>query len=242
MYPCAKCDRKFLYREDCETHVAVCEIAQRRVFKPFRLVAAQPRLAQSTIVATTEIEQLRGQVVELQRQVAWLMRRERGFRAANHKLGADGVSNTPSVLFTEWLSGISVTQTHLQAVFTGELIDGLEAVFRDAVLPDSPICAHVMRTRTELRCFVQMEDCAQWRKMADADYNELIAAINRKLNEQFVKWRRESDAMQTSDETKINCAITCMSKIYNVNKRSATMRATEFRRRAQQILGERKIG
>jgi hypothetical protein len=240
MYPCAKCERKFLYREDCDTHVAICDIAQRRTFKQFRFASA-PRLIQSTIApipVSTEIAQLRAEVAHLCEMVEKMSRTIS--RAETREHNRKQISNNPICSFAMWLHTISATPLHLQAVFTGELNDGLEAVFRDAVNTDSPISARIMRTRTELLCFAESTQggSTEWRKMTDTDYDMLSAELKRKLAAQFELWKCNNEVFAHNNELNIQKAVACMSKIYGGRGGAAAVRATEFRRSAQRIMTE----
>ena len=232
-----------MYREDCDTHIALCDITQPRAFKPFRF-ASTSRLVQSTIAPisiSTEIIQLRTEVAQLREIVERMSRTISRTQSRENSLYKCNQNNIPTCAFAAWIKTISANDIHLQAVFTGELIDGLEAVFRDAVNENSPIFARVMRTRTELLCFEDSVDgsIAQWRKMIDTDYDILYIEIKRKLAAQFELWKCKHDVFKSNNELNIQKAIACMSKIYGGRGGTAAIRITEFRRCAQRIMAER---
>lgn len=200
---------------------------------------------QSTIAPTsvsTEVAQLRAEVAQLREIVERMSRSISRVESREHNLYKCGQSNNiPICSFTAWIKTISATHIHLQSVFNGELIDGLEAVFRDAVADNSPIYARVMRTRTELLCFAEPAQggTAGWRKMVEADYDMLTTEIKRKIAAQFELWKCENDVFKRNNELDIQRAVACMTKIYGGRGGSTAIRATEFRRCAQRIMTER---
>jgi hypothetical protein len=251
MYTCAKCDRRFQYREDSEHHVSLCDIAQNRVFRMVRggggrgaagprqttivpVAAPNPDVAAALAALAAEMADMRAEVARLHAEVDRL-RANDGQRARRSVAAEMRARPAPALSFAAWLAAAAVTETHLLEVMRADLADGLEAALREALShPDTPLAA-VAGAKPAVYYFAPATDAADpgWRKMDDAEFEHMRMEFTRKMLARFDVWQTDNARRIELSETENQRNIACMSKIYGARGGALATRAAEFRRRVQ---------
>jgi hypothetical protein len=219
-YKCNVCDTYFKYKRQCDEHVITCTLADKRLKERCADIELKddlipnPRLMYELLkIALSKCAKLEQEVEHL-KKTAYKERRQIDVMDYLHKHVQDvGEYNT----FMNQLRNIQ--QCHLEAVFNGNIVDGVIALVQDYVECQSNDCKHLpfvsfSHKPGQIYVYKEEEDVApQWSLFGDKDMAKTFDILSNRFIGAYSAWVKTVPELNEHTEESQNRKVVMFKKV-----------------------------
>lgn len=210
-YRCKYCNRAYKLKPNYDKHYLLCDILSKTSISKTSI--SKTSLSKTTKVNNADdyvpslrdmftiILELTAKNSQLEQKVEELSKWAESKKKKLNVIDWLNEKYTKNIKYSEWLAGIIITRTHLEAVFNSDMATGCYEIIQNL------LSLRIIEENTPIKAFDQKEnilfiytDDNKWEMMSQPMFANLMNILAKKLLTEFIQWQNENKNKMSQDD------------------------------------------
>jgi uncharacterized protein YeeX (DUF496 family) len=194
MYICEFCETQFKFKKQCDEHSVCCEFVDKRKDELKTNIDLTDDVLPSPRMMYELVKHLMVRNQYLEREVDELRKFVRREKSKINVIDYLNNHHFPSMDFPEMMKMLVVQSKHLEAVFEGNIVDGVFALFIDLDIHSIPIAAFSHKNSF----YVYKE--ASWHETPQVSVNAMFDILSNRFMKTYRNWEKSKPEFNVETE------------------------------------------